>query len=330
MLFKVMLCALSFWTVSANPLHRNTREAPWADSRINQAHDKNEVSKSMDSSYKNQIDSSSLYSEEDEAKHSMAAEVQHKLSLESERLRVRLHQELAELREKLSPSPSHVSSTLTGLRERLAPLMLQLQSSLSTSTQELCVQVRLYLQSMETADAPAEDEQILQQTISLRISHTLDHSRSKVADIIQDFDSGASKVMGQFKDFAVSEGEVANAEMWQRFSSRLAQEVGTLRVEAQSRVGQLHKDLSSLQTSSQGFQSKMNTKMEQFCLNADLQNQLFAAQLERLFVDLEGELLAHTDSGRAPSSSALHSGSLQEDFSLKFSSLIQDILHSVQ
>ncbi|XP_020773738.1 uncharacterized protein zgc:162608 [Boleophthalmus pectinirostris] len=324
MLIKVMLF-VSFLTVSANPLHRNTREAPWADSRINQAHDKTEVSKSMDSSYKSHIDSNNLYSQEEEGKHPVAAEVQHKLSLESERLRVRLHQELAELREKLSPS-THVSSTLSGLRERLAPLMLQLQSSLSSSTQELCIQVRVHLQSMETAETPADDGQKILQ----RISQTLDQSSSKMADIVRDFYSEASKVVGQFKDSFASEGEIAHSEMWQKFSSRLSQEVGTLRVEAQSRAVMVLEELTSLQTASQGFEANMSAKMEGFCLNADLQVQLFAAQMERLFVDLEEELLAHTDSSQSTSSSSLHSGSLQEDFSLKLSSLIQDILHSVQ
>ncbi|KAJ0022096.1 hypothetical protein NQD34_009586 [Periophthalmus magnuspinnatus] len=329
MLIKVMLCA-SFLTLSANPLHRNTREAPWADSRINQAHDKTEVSKSMDSNYKSHIDSSSLYSQEEEAKHPVAAEVQHKLSLESERLRVRLHQELAELREKLSPSTSHVSSTLSGFRERLAPLMLQLQTSLSSSTQELCVQVRLHMQSMESAEAPADDSQNLQQKILQRISQTLDQSSSKMDAIVQNFDSEASKVLGQFKDSVGSEGGITHSEMWQKFSSKLAQEVSTLRVEAHNRAGMLLEELSSLQTASQGYEANMSAKMEHFCLNADLQIQLFAAQMERLFVDLEEELLAHTDSGQAPFSSSLYSGSLQEDFSLKFSSLIQDILQSVQ
>ncbi|KAK7882561.1 hypothetical protein WMY93_028735 [Mugilogobius chulae] len=256
MFFKVILCALPFWIISASPVHRNTREASWTNSRANQAHDKAEVSKSINSSYKSHIDSSSLYNLEEEAKHPVAVEIQHKLSLESERLRVRLHQELAELREKLSPSPSHVRSTLTGLRERLAPLMLRLQSSLSSSTQELCVQVRLYLQSMETVEPTAEDDQTLQQTILQRISQTLDHSSAKMADIIQVFNTEANKVMEQFKDSVLSEGELAHTEKWQKFSSRLAQEVSTLQAEALNRAGILREELSFLLTTSQGLRPK--------------------------------------------------------------------------
>uniref|UniRef100_A0AAV2J211 Uncharacterized protein n=2 Tax=Knipowitschia caucasica TaxID=637954 RepID=A0AAV2J211_KNICA len=317
-----MLCALSIWLVSANPLHRFSREAPWAESRSNQAHVKTEASKSMDSSYKSHIDSSSLYIQE--AKHQVAAEVQHKLSLESERLRVRLHQELAELREKLSPPPSHISSSVRDLRERLAPLVMQLQTSLTSNTQELCVQVRLYLQSIEAAAPSAPDGQTLQQKILQRIGLTLDLSSSKMADIIQDFDSEASKVMGNFKDL-----EPARSEVWQKFSSRLSQEVGSLQMEAQSRVEMLLEELSSLQTSSQGFEDGMSPKMERFCLNAVLQNQLFSAIMERLFVDL-GEQLAATESAQTPASSSPHGGSLQGDFSHELSSLLQDIVHSVQ
>lgn len=326
-----MLCALSFLTISAYPHHRNTREAPSpvADFKANQAHDKSQLSKNMDTSYKSHMDSSSLYSSENEAKHPVVAEVQHKLSLESERLRVRLHQELAELREKLSPFPAHVSPTLTSLRERLAPLTQQLQSSLSSSTHELCVQVRLYLQSMETPQPQAEDSQALQQKALQWIRQTLDHSNSKMAEVIGHFHSEAGKVMGQFKDSS-AEGEMDQSEIWQRVSSKLAEEVGVLQVDAQSRVKMLMEELASLQMFTQDYESKMSSKMERFCLNADLQNQLFGARMERLVVELQDELSVHAGSRQSFSSPSQQTGSLQEDFSLKLSSLIQDIAHSVQ
>uniref|UniRef100_A0A8C6T6J1 Zgc:162608 n=1 Tax=Neogobius melanostomus TaxID=47308 RepID=A0A8C6T6J1_9GOBI len=327
MFFKVMLCALSLLTISAFPLHRNTIEAPWADSKANQAHDKSQLSTSMD--FKSHMDSSSLYSTEDGANSPVAAEVQHKLSLESERLRVRLHQELAELKEKLFPSPVHGSRTLAGLRERLAPLTEQLQSSLTSSTHELCVQVRLYLQSMETTQPPSEDNQALQQKALLWISQTLDNSNSKIVDIIAHFHSEANKVMGQFKDSSDSEGEMHHPEMWERVSSRLAEEVAVLQADAQSRLGFLMEELAPLQMFTQDYESKMSSRMERFCLNADLQNQLFGARMQRLIVELQ-ESSAHTGSGQSPSSSSQQTGSLQEDFSLKLSSLIQDLVHSVQ
>lgn len=326
MLFKVMLYTL-FLTTSAYPLHRNPREAPWANSNSNWAHDKSQPSKSVD--YKSHMDSSGLYQSEDEVKSPVAAEVQHKLSLESERLRVRLHQELAELREKLSPSQAHDSSSFAGLREHLAPLTQQLQSSISSSTHELCVQVRLYLQNMESTRSQAEDNHALQQRALQWISLTLDNSNSKMADIIRQFHSEASNVMGQFKDSSASEADMGHSEMWQRVGSRLAEEVGVLQVDAQNRLRMLMEELGSLQMFTKDYESKMSTRMQQFCLNADLQNQLFGARMERLVFELQ-ESSAQRGSEQSPSSPLSHTGSLQEDFSLKLSSLIEDLAHSVQ
>lgn len=327
MYFKVVICVLSFLTTSAYPLHRNTREAPWADSRANQAHEKTELSKNLETSYKSHIDSSSLYNQGSEAnKNSVAAEVQHKLSLESERLRIRLHQELAELRDKLAPSKPHMSSTLASLRERLAPLTQQLHSSLSSNTQDLCVRVSLYLHNMESQ---TDDHQILHQRAVQWIGQTMDHSSSKIANIIIDFHSQTSKAMGYFKDSSISEGALVPTEVWQKVSSRLTQELGVLQTDAQNSADILKEELASLTTQSYG--ARVAPVIDRFCQNAELQNQSFQARLERLFVELEEELEAQTDSDMSsPSSSAQQSGSLQEDYSLKLSSLIQDILHSVQ
>lgn len=322
MLFKV-ICVLSFLTTSAHPLHRNTREAPWADSRANQAHEKTELPKSFETSYKSHIDSSSLYSQVDEAnKNSVAAEVQHKLSLESERLRTRLHQELAELREKLFPLPAHKSSTLVSLKERLAPPTQQLYSSLCSNTQDLCMQVSLYLHNMESQ---TDGSQTLHQRAGQWIGQTLDHSSSKMADIISDFYSQSSTVMGYFKNLRASEGALVPTEFWQKVSSRLTQELGVLQTDAQNSADMLKEELASLITPSYGARVALN----QFCQNAELQNQSFQARLERLFVDLEEELEALTDSGMSSPTSSIQHGSLQ-DYSLKLSSLIQDILHTVQ
>lgn len=325
-----MLHALSVLTISALPLHRNTRDAPLADSQSNLAHDKSQLSKSLDVSFKSHMDSSSLYRSEDEAKSPIAAAVQHKLSLESERLRVRLNQELAELREKLSPSLAHISPTLASLRDHLTPLTQQLQSSLSSSTHELCVQVRLYLQNMETAHPQEEDHQALQLKALQWISQTLDNSNSKMADVIGHFHSEASAVMAQIKVSSASEGDMDHSEMWQRVSSRLAEEVDTLQQDTQHRLRMLMEELASLQMFTEEYESRMSSRMERFCLNADLQNQLFGARMERLLIELQDEMSAHTGTGQSPSLSSQQTGFLQEDFSLKFSSLIQDIVHSVQ
>ncbi|XP_051254800.1 uncharacterized protein zgc:162608 isoform X1 [Dicentrarchus labrax] len=328
---KVLIFTLSFLTTSAYPLHRNTREATWTDSKTNQAHDKTELTKDEDRIYKTHIDSSGLYNQDDHSKNHVAEEMQHKLNMESERLRARLRQELAELQERLSPSPAHLSSTLASMRERLAPLTQQLQSSLSSNTQDLCGQLSLYLQGLETAEAQAEASPALYQEAFHWISQTLEHSSSKVADIIRDFHTKTVGVIEHLKEISTSEEEAAKPELWQEISSRLGQEVSLLRVEAQNRVGALKTELAALLETAQPHRAELTASMERFCQNAALQSQVFHARIERLFQGLEEELEVQGASSFSPSSSSSiqTGGTLQEDFSIKLSALIQDILHSV-
>ncbi|KAM9359476.1 uncharacterized protein ABDE67_002596 [Symphorus nematophorus] len=329
---KVVIFTLSFLTTSAHPLHRNTREATWTDSKANQAHDKIEPTKDVDQIYKSYIDSNGLYNQDDNNKSPVAEEMQRKLNMESERLRARLRQELAELRERLSPSPAHPSSTLASMRELLAPLTQQLQSSLSSSTQDLCGQLSLYLQGLEAAEAQAEAGPPLYQEAFHWMSQSLEHSSSKVADIISDFHTKSIKVIEHLKEINISEEEAAKLELWQEISSRLGQEVSALRVEAQNRVGALKAELAALLQTAEPHKAELTASMEKFCQNAALQSQVFEARMERLFQGLEEE--AQGTTSLSPSSSSSLSiqpgGSLQEDFSVKLSALIQDILHSVQ
>ncbi|XP_030008688.1 uncharacterized protein LOC115432053 [Sphaeramia orbicularis] len=331
MMLKVVLFALSFLTTSAFPLQRMTREANWADSKANQAHDKIPLTKDMDNIYKSQIDSNGLYTQEDgTSKNPVAEEVQHKLIMESERLRTRLRQELAELQEKLSPSPGHLSSTLASMRERLAPLTQQLQSSLSSSTHDLCGQVNLYLQDLETAEAQAQDSPALYQETLQRMSQTLEHSSSKLANLISNFQTQTFEVIEHLKEISTSEGETASPGFWQEVSSRLRQEVTSLRADVLNGVGILKEELSSLQISAQPIRAKVTASMEQLCQNAALQSQVFQAQMERVFVELEKDLAVQGSSSFSSSSALQPGSSLQGDFSDRLSALIQDILHSVQ
>ncbi|XP_049433473.1 apolipoprotein A-IV [Epinephelus fuscoguttatus] len=329
---KVVIFALSFLTTSAYPLQRNTREATWTDSKANQAHDKTELTKDVDKIYKSHIDSSDLYDTDDHSTNPVAAEMQHKLNMESERLRTRLRQELAELRDRLSPSPAHLSSTLASMRERLAPLTQQLQSSLSSNTQDLCGQLSLYLQGLETAEAQAEASPALYQEAFNWMSQTLEHSSSKVADLISDFHTKTIGVIEHLKEITASEQEAAKSELWQDISSKLGQEVSSLRGEAQNRVGALKAELAALLEAAQPGAAEVTASIERFCQNAALQSQVFQARMERLFQGLEDKLEVQGDfllSSSSSSSSMQPGGSLQEDFSAKLSALIQDILHSV-
>lgn len=332
---KVVIFASLFLTTSAYPLYYGTssREAAWADSNANQAQDKAELTKDMNKVYKTHVDSSDLYTQEDDHnKNPMVEDMRRKLNMESERLRTRLRQELAELRERLSPYPAHPSSTLASMRERLAPLTQQLQSSLSSSTQDLCSQLSLYLQSLEMAEAQADASPALYQEAFQWISQTLEHSGSKMADIISDFQAQTS---GHLREISANEEERAKEGvklgLWQEMSSRLGHEVSSLRLEVQSSVAALKAELSTLLVTAQPLKAEVAMSIDRFCQSAALQNQVLQARMERFFLGLEEEMELQGASGLSSSSSSTQSGgTLQGDFSARLSALIQDILHSVQ
>lgn len=287
--------------------------------------------------YKNHIDSSDLYNQDDHNKNTVAEEMQHKLNMESERLRTRLRQELAELRERLSPSSSHLSSTLASMKERLAPITQQLQSSLSSNANDLCGQLSLYLQGLEQTEVQPEAGAAVYEEALHWISQTLEHSTSRLADIISDFHTKAAGAIEHLKEVSMSEGEPAESELWQEMSSRLGQEVSSLRVDAQTRVGALKAELAALLQTAQPQGTEVAASLERFCQNASLQSQVFEARMERLIQGLKEELQVQGTSSLSPSSSSASSSSLsmqpgsslQEDFTVQLSALIQDILHSV-
>ncbi|XP_034557582.1 uncharacterized protein zgc:162608 [Notolabrus celidotus] len=318
---KVVILALSFLTTSAYPIHRNTREATWTDPKANQANHKTELSKDTEITYKSHIDSSSLYIQDDQNKNPVAEEMQQKVNIESERLRARLRQELSELRERLSPSPAQLGSTLASMRERLAPLTQQLQSTLSSNTRDLCSQLSLYLQGLETAEAQAGDASPgLYQEAFHWLIQTLELSNSKVANIIGEFQAKAVREVEHLKE--------EKTELWQEMSSRLGQEVSSMRREAQTRVGTLKTELAALLETSNPHNTEVTASLELFCQNSALQSQLFQARMERLIQGLEEDLQVQRASSLS-SPPSLSGSSLQEDFSVRLSALIQDILHSV-
>ncbi|XP_054650334.1 uncharacterized protein zgc:162608 [Dunckerocampus dactyliophorus] len=288
--------------VSAFPRHRDSREATWSDSMANQAHHKSKLTKDVDKIYKSHIDDSGLYnhSEDDHNKNQVSEEMQRKINMESERLRARLRQELTELRERLALSPAHRSSTLASVRERLAPLAQQLHGSLSSSTRSLCHELGLSLQSPEDPEA------------FNWMTQTLEQGTSKLADILDGFMAQTTEAMEHLREAS----EAANTGILQEFSSRLGQEVTSLKMEAQNKLETLKAEL---------LKADAAAAVEHFCQNS-AQQLHFQGRMERLVTGMEEEL--EVQSG--PSLSEHSGGSLQEDFSLKLSALIQDILHSVQ
>ncbi|XP_038154547.1 uncharacterized protein zgc:162608 [Cyprinodon tularosa] len=329
MILKLIIFTLSFSTTLAYPLHSDSREAPWVDSKANHVFDKTNLSKDGHGIYKSIIDSSGLYTlDNDDMKHPLAEEMQRKLTMESERLRVRLRQELAELRERLSPSPAHLRVTLASMRERLNPLTQQLQRSLSSNTQDLCSQLQLYLQGLEKSATQAEASAALYQEAVQWISQTLESSSIQLANLISDFQTSASDVIKHLKQRDDAEGDAVGSEVWQAVSSKLGEEVSSLRNEAQSRLEALRAQLAAMLESPRSPQTELAGGLEEFCHNAALQSQVLPARMERLFIGVEEEV------GGAPSlpsaSVMQEGGSLREDFSVKLSALIQDIMHSVQ
>ncbi|XP_037534091.1 apolipoprotein A-IV [Nematolebias whitei] len=329
MLLKAVICVLSLSETLAYPLNSDIREATWAHPNANQAHDKTDLTKDVHRIYKSVIDSSDLYNQDEDAvKSPVAEEMKHKLAMESERLRVRLRQELADLRLRLSPSPAHLSATLASMRERLTPLTQQLQSSLSSNTQDLCNQLSLYLHNPETGEAQTEASPAPNQDTFHWISQTLEHSSLQLANAISDFHTAARDVAEGLKEASDPEDEANDSKLWQTMNSKLRQEAGALREEVQSRVGVLKAQLAALLESSP--KSELLGSVEQFCQNAALQNQELQTRMERLVVEVEEEVLGASPPPLPPSLSSQEGGSLQEDFSVKLSALIQDILHSMQ
>lgn len=253
--------------------------------------------------------------------------MQRKLAMESERLRIRLRQELVELRERLSPSSAHLSSRLASMRERLTPLTQQLQGSLSSNSQDLCSQLGLYLQALETAEA--QEEALYQEAFEL-ISQSLEHSSFKFANTISDFYTKASGVIEHLKQTSDREEEPSTSNVWLEMSSKLGQEVSSLKEEAQNRVEALKVQLSAVLQSAQPHTAEVRGSIEQFCQNASVEVQVLQARMERLFTGLEKELGVPRASSATSSSFTLQSGSLREDFSVKLSALIQDIMQSMQ
>lgn len=282
--------------------------------------------------YKSHIDSSDLYNQDDHNQNPVVEEMQHKLNMESERLRTRLRQELAELQERLSSSPTRLSSILASMRERLAPLTQQLQSSLSSNTQALCGQLSLYLQGLERAEAQPVASPSPYQEAFHWISQTLEHSSSNLADIISDFHTKTVGVIEHLKEISTSEDKAAESELWKEISSRLEKEVNTLRVEAHNRVGALRGELAVLLETVQPPKTEPIASIKWSCQNTSQQSQEFQARMERLFLELKEELQVQGASSLSPSSPSLSiqpDGSLQENFTVQLSALIQDILDSV-
>ncbi|XP_030237260.1 uncharacterized protein zgc:162608 [Gadus morhua] len=346
MYFKGLIITMSLLTTSAFPLYPNAnqREIALADPKENEAQDKTEHTRDVDGAYKSYMDSSDLYTTEEgegRSKRPMEDGMRHKLNAESERLRVRMRQELAELTERLSPQPVRAAAAaaagaLGDMRQRLAPLTQQLQSSLSTNAREMCGQLGLFLRGLEQAEARAEAGPSTYREAFHGMSRTLERGGATLTDVTGDFQSKASEAMDQQREREGGDGaaeeeeeEERSGRMWREMRSRLAQEMSSTRLEAQSRLGALKAELTALLVTSQPLKTEVTASVSEFCQRAALQTQGFQARIERLFLGMEEEQEA-PGAPSSPADSSQPGSLLQDDFSAKFSALIQDILHLVQ
>lgn len=260
--------------------------------------------------WKNHVVSSDLYSQD--SYNPMAAELRRKLSMESERLRARLKQELTELRERLSPYPSHPKHTMANVKEFLAPFTKQLETALQSNTQELCEKLNLNLQELNPEEATLYQEAVQ------RITQALDESHQKRTAAFEDFKTKAFEAVEEKRD---SSGK----ELWEEVTARLGQELCTFSLEVQGKVAALKIALTGHLASAQPPRDVMASKVDQFCQNSSAQNKKFISNLDLQMIALQ-ENQSHGES------SGFHQTnieSIQEDFSTRLTALLQDIVHTL-
>ncbi|XP_015459903.2 apolipoprotein A-IV [Astyanax mexicanus] len=312
MLLQFVILAASLATATeAFPVPQDTAsgEVLWTvqEEIENLASDKAERSKGFNGMWKTHVVSTDLYSPD--AQNPMAAELKRKLSQESERLRARLRQELLDLRQRLSPYPSHPQLTPANIRELLAPFTQKLQRTLDSNTQELCGQLSLSLQGLQP-DGPLTYREAV-----LKISQALDESHPKRTAAFEDFKTKAFEAVEEDHDGS-------KKELWEEVTARLGQEIVSFSLEVQGKVATLKVALAGLLTSAEPARTEAESKVLQFCQRSSAQNQKFIANLDQQIASLDEK--HHVDP-----SSHVNIESIQEDFSTRLSALLADIVHTL-
>ncbi|XP_056613093.1 apolipoprotein A-IV isoform X2 [Triplophysa dalaica] len=311
MYLHIVILALTFASTTALPLHHDSsQEASWSLQKDNQATDKKDFAKEPNGMWKNHVVSSDLYSQD--SSNPMAAELRYKLSMESERLRALLKQELAELRQRLSPYPSHPKHTLANVREFLAPFTKQLQTALQSNTQELCDKLNLNLQDLNP------DEAALYQEVVQRITLALDESHQKRTAAFENFKTKAFEAVEE-------QGDSSGKELWEEVTARLGQEVCTFSLDIQGKVAALKIALAGHLTSAQPPRDVMTSKVDQFCQISSVHNQQFISNLDQHIITLQ----ENVGNGEPSAFHQTNIESIQEDFSSRLSALLQDIVHTL-
>ncbi|XP_047676180.1 apolipoprotein A-IV [Tachysurus fulvidraco] len=305
-----VIFAVTLGTTTAFPVNQDaaSREGFWSihDENTNLAIDKKDTTKNFDGMWKSHVVSS--YSPD--SLNPMAAELRYKLSQESDRLRARLRQELLDLRQRLSPYPSHPQGTVLNVQELLSPFTKGLQMALESNTHQLCSHLRMTIQGVQ-ADGP-----LLYQEAIEKIRQAMDESHKRRTAGFEDFKTKAFEAVEEDKDSS-------RKDLWEEVTASLGQEILSYSLEVQGKIAALKVSLTTLLSSSEPLGAEMVSKVDQFCDGSSRQNHKFIANLVQQISMIEEK----QNKGEPPSHVNIES--IQEDFSTRLNALLQDIVHTI-
>ncbi|XP_062872828.1 uncharacterized protein zgc:162608 [Trichomycterus rosablanca] len=304
MQLQFVIFAVYLVTTAAFPVPQDSVSTWDTNLAINKA----DLTKQHDGMWKTHVVSNDLYSQD--SLNPMAAELRHKLSQESERLLARLRQELVELRQRLSPYPSHPHHSPTNIRDLLAPFTRRLQEALDSNTHDLCGHLMMTLQGLHP-DRPSLYQEAMQS-----VGQSLDEGHRRRTAAFEDFKTKAFEAVEEDRDSS-------RKELWEEVTARLGQEILSFSLEVQGKVAALKVSLTTLLTSSDPPRSEIITKVDQFCNLSASQNEKFISNLEQLTARLEEK------QSQGEQSSHANIDSIQEDFSTRLNALLQDIVHTL-
>ncbi|KAI1893484.1 hypothetical protein AGOR_G00124200 [Albula goreensis] len=325
---KAIILVISFMAAKGLPVQQNTdssrTEASWEypDQKANQVADKTELIKEVSNIWKSSLENSALYGQGVlQGQSPLGGDLRRKLSLESQRLRTRLEQELRELRERLSSAFSFVYPTLTtplqltptSAHDQLVPLARQLRDTLDNNTRKLCASLSQYVHGPETTNSQgpspssAPEQPIQYQEAMQGIDQMLGSSDREMTAHLEEFQTQA---------VGMAEGLGGGAAV-------LRQEVEAFGAGVRSRAESLRAGLDSIQA----FRGGLSKHVVQFCHTSSEENRLFSRRIEQQLAALgQGRREAP---GEIPSVPPESTGSLVEDFSPKLTALLQDILKTL-
>ncbi|XP_041098199.1 apolipoprotein A-IV [Polyodon spathula] len=329
MYVKVLMIACSFAAAAGYPSPLRTgqgdRSAIWDSfsqltNQVREKVDNNqqaEISKQETGVWKNSLENVNLYTE---SLAPFSLELHSKLSLETDKLRVQIMKELKDLRETMFPHADEVhhkiSRNVAQLQQRLSLPASKLSSMVQQSMGQLCKQLRGLQTKPLGQQTPEHEEELLH-----RISQTVQGTRLELLPYLAEFQEEALRAVGELQErFSAYAREVQ--EELQRHaeeaSRRLTENVVQLRAHIDEDTGRLCQ-LSE----AEGLRVQIEQRVSEFCQGASSYADSFTQGIAQDFRDLS--------QSRAPVSLSLQDRGrpLEEDFSAKLRSLLEDIQHNL-